>query len=334
MTLEERRPDLEKIWAALQQARRIVLTTHVNADGDGAGSEVAVASCLRRHGHQATIVNPTAFPDNYRFLLGDLPVHQDREPKGREALRSADLFLVLDTSEASRIGSIAQALEGREVLVLDHHPPNPDPLGDPAVRDPSACATGELAYDLLEVAGGALRPQEARALYVAIVSDTGSFRFSNTSPRALRIAAHLMETGVDPAEMYRRLYRQYTPGRLALVQRALASLRVDSALPIAWVTLSRAEVKAAGAAGDEIDTEGIVEYPRRLRGIEVAVMFRELSGGRTKASLRSNGDVDVASVAQALGGGGHTKAAGVLLDMPLEEGRRAVLEHLKAAFRS
>lgn len=328
------RRGLEAVWEAIQAARRIVLTTHVNADGDGAGSEVAVASFLRRHRNNPTIVNPTPFPDVYRFLLGDLEAYQASEPRGRKALEQSDLVFVLDTSEPSRVGAVAGMLEGRRVVVLDHHPPNPEALGDPAVRDPSACATGELVYDLLALGGGELLPIEARALYVAIVTDTGSFRFSNTSPRAHQVAARLLEAGVDPADIYRRLYGQVTQSRLALLRRALASLRVDSELPIAWVRLTRDEVEASGAATADVDTEGLVEYPRRLRGIEVAVLFRELPGSRTKASLRSNGDVDVARVARALGGGGHAKAAGVLLNLPLEAGCTAVLEHLRAAMRS
>ncbi|MFQ5678178.1 MAG: bifunctional oligoribonuclease/PAP phosphatase NrnA [Gemmatimonadota bacterium] len=331
MKPEARRAELEAVWAALQRAGRIVLTTHVNADGDGAGCEVAVAARLRRDGREPVIVNPTPFPSTYAFLLEDLPAYAARDREGKAALRDADLFLVLDTSEAGRLGGVAGRFEGRPVAVLDHHPPNPDPLGDPAVLDPDACATGELVYELLELAGGELQPAEARALYVAIATDTGSFRFSNTSARAHEMVAELLRAGADPAEMYRRIYRRLTPARVSLLQRALASLQVDPELPIAWVSLSRVEVEQAGAASE--DMEGIVEYPRRLEGIEVAVLFRELAGRRTKASLRSNGEVDVAEVARILGGGGHAKAAGVLLQRPLEEGRAAVLEQLRSAMR-
>lgn len=318
--------------AALEQARRIVLTTHVNADGDGAGSEAALAGWLRRQGREPCIVNPTPFPEVYEFLVEDLPVHRLAEAAGRRALEEAELFLVLDTSEASRLGELGAILRTRRVAVLDHHPPNPEPLGDPAVRDPEACATGELAYDLLLLAGGELTRREAEGLYVAIATDTGSFRFSNTSPRAHRIAALLLEAGVEPEEMYRRLHARFTPARLGLLQRALASLRVDDELPISWITLTHRDVRESGAEKEEL--EGIVEYARRLQGIEVALLFRELPGGRTKASLRSNGDTDVAAVARSLGGGGHEKAAGVLLESPLHEATPRLLAAVREALRS
>lgn len=327
-----RRRALERVRAALEQAGRIVLTTHVNADGDGAGSQAALAGWLLRRGREPSIVNPTPFPEVYEFLVEDLPVHRAAEAAGRRALEEAELFLVVDTSEASRLGQLAEWLPGRRVAVMDHHPPNPEPLGDPAVRDPDACATGELAYDLLLLAGEGLTRREAEGLYVAIATDTGSFRFSNTSPRAHRIAALLLEAGVKPEEMYRRLHAQFTPARLGLLQRALASLRVDEELPISWITLTHRDVRESGAEQEEL--EGIVEYARRLRGIEVALLLRELPGGRTKASLRSNGETDVAAVARSLGGGGHEKAAGVLLESPLQEATPRLLAAVREALRS
>lgn len=306
-----------------------MLTTHVNADGDGAGSQVAVAAWLRRRGVEATILNPTPFPGAYRFLLADLEAYTVADREGRTAARNADLFLVLDTSERSRLGDLPGLLEGRPTAVIDHHPPNADALGDPAVLDPSACATGELVWDLLRVDGTSPRRQEAEGLYVAIVTDTGSFRFANASPRCHRIAARLLEAGVDPEAMYRRLYARHTPERLALLRRALGTLRTDPGLPVAWISLTRGMVEAAGAGRE--DMEGIVEYARRLRDVEVAILFRELPDGQTKASLRSNGPVDVSAVARALGGGGHVKASGALLPLPLEAAEEAVLSEVRRA---
>lgn len=331
----ERRRKLERVLAALDAAERVVLATHMNADGDGAGSEVAMASLLDRRGARATIVNPTPFPDAYAFLLEedlDLAVAEPGSPEGRRALAEADLFLVLDTSETSRLGDLVRAFGDRPVAVVDHHPENPDPLGDPAVRDPSACATGELVFDLFDIAGEAPTLREAEAIYVAVVTDTGSFRFGNTTARAHRMAARLLEAGVDPEAMYRRLYARYTPARLRLLRAALDSLEVHPELPIASISLTLAQVHEAGADRDDI--EGIVEYARRLQEIEVALLLREIGGGRVKASLRSNGEVDVAAVARELGGGGHEKAAGVVLEGSLEGARRRLIEALRAGVRS
>jgi phosphoesterase RecJ-like protein len=296
----------------------------VNADGDGAGSEAALAHYLTRRGLRPTIVNPTAFPEQFRFLLGDFASYTPREEEGRRALDEADLVLVLDTSEPSRLGGVFGHLEGRKVAVLDHHPPTPTSLGDLAVVDPTACATGELVFDLLTTGGRQLELPEAQGLYVAVATDTGSFRYANTNSRTHQIAAQLLDAGVNPEEMYRRLYARYTSGSLDLVRRALSRLRMHKDKPVAWIRLTQADLAQTGTAKD--DLEGIVEYARRIQGVEVALLFREMADGRTKVSLRSTGDTDVAAIARGLGGGGHAKAAGVVVDLGLDAAQETVVE--------
>lgn len=326
-----RRKALADLRSVLETTGRVVLTTHINADGDGVGSEAALARFLMRGGAQVTLVNPTPVPDTLAFLVEGLAACAPTDPEGARALREADLLMLLDTSEASRLGAVADHLERARVAVVDHHPRSDDSFAELVVRDTSACATGELIYDLLLSRGDALAQEDATGLYVAIVTDTGSFRFSNTSPRAHRIAAHLIGAGVDPADLYRKLYAQHTPGRLKLIRSALDSLSVDEERHIAWVTITHAALREAGARSD--DTEGLVEYPRRIQGVEVAILMREVSADRSKASLRSNGRLDVSEVARELGGGGHPKAAGVLLEMPLPEATDLVVETVRAALR-
>ena len=325
-------PQLELFRAELEAARRPVLTTHVNADGDGAGSEIALALYLARRGVQATIVNPTRFPEAYKFLLGDLPAHTPRAPEGQQALEEADLFVVLDTAEPSRLGDLYAAVRGRRVAVIDHHPATPQSIGDSVLRDPTACATGELVFDLIGGSGSLLEPREAMALYVAIATDTGSFRFANTTARTHEICAELLRAGVDPQEMYRQLYGQMTDERLELVRRALAGLERDPSLPLAWITLVRKDFLQSRAAA--ADLEGIVEQARQLRGVEIAALFRELPDGSTKVSLRSNGPSDVASIARRHGGGGHEKAAGIHMKEGLEVSREAVLRSARESLRA
>lgn len=330
----ERAAGLARIRDELATAQRIVLTTHMNADGDGAGSETALASWLKRTGHDPVIVNPTPFPDLYRFLLEgiDVPAFSPADPAeasaAAAAARAADLVVVLDTAEAPRLGQVMPLIESHRILTIDHHPPVTPPLGELSVRDASAAATGELIFDLLEEAGAELNLMEARGLYAAIVTDTGSFRFANTSSRVHQIVASLIECGVDPESMYGRLYGGYSRARLALLQRALAALEVHDELPVAWIRLTDADMKETGA--DREDVDGLVEYARRLRGIEVAVLLRELPEGKTKVSLRTSGSTDVAAVARELGGGGHVKAAGALVDAPLDE----AIPRLVAALRN
>jgi len=325
----ERREALVGLRDVLERCHRVALTTHVNADGDGAGSEVAAALYLEERGLEVAIVNPTPFPPMFEFLLDGRKTWTPEREEGRRALEDADAILILDTSEASRIGSVAERIDGLRVLVIDHHPPTPRALGETVVLDPTACATGELVYDLLALEGRRPNVAQARALYVAIVTDTGSFRFGNTTPRAHAIAAELLRAGVDVEGMFRRLFARYTESGLELLKRTLATLQVDREHAIAWVTLRDVDVQDTGA--DAEDREGLVEYPRRLDGVEVAILFRELADGRTKISVRSNGRVDVAEVARDFGGGGHPQAAGALVAEPLDVTRRRVVERVRRA---
>jgi len=293
-----------------------VLTTHVNADGDGAGSEVAMLRWLEDRGVEGVIVNPTPFPDAYGFLLEGTSAFTPHEAEGRNALRRADVILVLDTSERHRLGEVAGHLDDTRVAVVDHHPPGEEAIADVEARDPGACATGELVHDLIRVEESKLTLSQARALYVAVTTDTGSFRFGNTSPRTHEIAAALLRHGVDVQEMYRRLYGRFTPAHLALLRRALETLETTDEGRVAWIVLRHRDLEDTGATPE--DREGIVEYARRLRGVEVALLFRELPDGRCKISLRSNGPADVSAVAREFGGGGHVKASGALVEVPLE----------------
>lgn len=323
--------EFERFRTELEAARYPVLTTHINADGDGAGSEVALALHLERHGVKAEIVNPTPFPETFAFLLHHLTPWTPKAEEGQRALERADLFIVLDTSEPSRLGDVHVAMRGRRIAVIDHHPLTPESIGDPALRDATACATGELLYDLFSAAEDGLSRPEAEALYVAIVTDTGSFRFANTTSRTHEICADLLRAGVDPQDIYRKLYGQVTDERLELLRRALRSLERDPEWPLAWITLRREDFQQSRAAS--ADLEGIVEHARQLRGVEIAMLFRELPDKSTKVSLRSNGEADVAAIAREHGGGGHEKAAGVHITGPLETSRAGVLASARLALR-
>jgi phosphoesterase RecJ-like protein len=319
---------LKRVLQELEPGRKVVLSTHLNADGDGAGSQAAAAHWLIRRGLEPAIVNPTPFPDQFRFLLGEgMGAWTPSDAEGEEAMREADVFLVLDTAEPSRLGAAMRRMEGRRILVIDHHPSTSSSIGDVVVCDPAACATGELVFDLIQVAGDQITLSEAEGLYVAIATDTGSFRYANTSASTHEITADLLRAGVDPEEMYLRIYAQYTPAGLELVRRALERLRVDDELPIAWISLRQADLAQTGATKE--DLEGIVEYARRIRGVRVALLFRELHDGTTKVSLRSTGDADVAAVARRLGGGGHVKAAGAVVPENLDAAEARVLRDIR-----
>jgi phosphoesterase RecJ-like protein len=201
-----------------------------------------------------------------------------------------------------------------------------------SLRDPEAAATGELLFDLLAVDGSPWSATTALGLYVALLTDTGSFRFSNATPRVHRVVAELLERGVDPEATYRRVYGDYPARKLQLLHASLATLEVDGDGGLAWMTVPTEAYDALSATPD--DLEGLVDYPREVRGVKVGLLFRETARGATKVSFRSNGGVDVNALARRFGGGGHVKAAGALVERPLPEVRREVLEVTRNAIRS
>jgi phosphoesterase RecJ-like protein len=310
--------------AVFQRGQRVCLTTHVNPDGDGLGSEAALAHLLRARGLDVSITNPTPTPPRFRFLFEELP-GADRTHEAVKELRRADVIVVLDISELSRLGMLADVVRDRGVPVacIDHHvSPGALPPG-PRYVDPTASATGELVFEIAKANGWKLEQPAARGLYVALLTDTGGFRFSNTHPRTLRIAAELLETGLDPEAIYLDVYARAPEGRPRLLGEALQTLVVEPEFGLAWVTIPPGAVERLGLTSDDLD--GVVEYPRSVEGVRMALLFREVAAGRVKVSLRSVGNVDVAAFAKEFGGGGHTKASGLSVVGSLAEVQAAVL---------
>jgi phosphoesterase RecJ-like protein len=310
--------------AALHPGQRVCVTTHVNPDGDGLGSEAGLAHLLRAAGHDVAITNPSPTPSRFRFLLDDLP-GVDRTAEAVKELRRADVIIVLDISDLGRLGMLAETVRDRGVPVacIDHHvSPGSLPAG-PRYVDPTAAATGELVFELALANQWPITQAAARGLYVALLTDTGGFRFSNTHPRTLRIAAELLEAGVDPEQIYLDVYARAPEGRPRLFAEALQTLVVEPAVGLAWVTVPPGAIERLGVSSDDLD--GVVEFPRSIDGVRMALLFREVSQGRVKVSLRSVGSVDVASFARRFGGGGHTKAAGLALPGSLAEVQESVL---------
>ena len=320
----ERRSAIERMKPVLAKARRAALLTHVSADGDGCGSEAALSRVLAARGIESWIVNPTPWPSLYDFLLE--PPVRDRSPEGATALADADLIIVLDISEIGRLGTLAAAVRGHRApkMVIDHHVPGGEQVSDLGLVDAQACATGELLFDLAVVMGIPVDEPTATALYSAILSDTGGFRFSNTSPRAHAIAATLLAAGVDPEDMYRRIYASSPASRVRLLAEALGTLEVDTDHGLAWLSVPEGAVERHGVGAEDYD--GIVEHPRSIAGVRLALLFREISPGKTKVSFRSSGDVDAQKLARQFGGGGHVKASGALINGPLEEVQRQVVD--------
>src|SRR5512134_1298248 len=315
--------------AGLPQGARICLTTHVNPDGDGLGSEAGLAHLLRGAGFTVTVANSNQTPPRFRFLFEHLE-GVDRSAEAVKEIRRADAVIVMDISDLGRLGMLGDVVRERGVPVLcvDHHVSGGDLPPGPRYVDPGAAATGELVWELAQANGWPLTREAARALYVAIMTDTGSFRFSNTHPRTLRIAAELLETGLDPEQMYLDVYANAPEGRPRLYAEALQTLVVEPEYGLAWVTVPPGALDRLGVSADDLD--GVVEFPRSIQGVRMALLFREIGHGRIKVSLRSVGDVDVAAFAKPFGGGGHTKAAGLSIEGSMGDVQGTVLEAARA----
>ena len=319
----------KELAALLVPGQRVCLTTHVHPDGDGMGSEVAMVHLLRAIGVDAVITNPTPTPERFAFLLKDLP-GVDKSAHAVKEIRRADLVLVLDIGELSRLGQLAEAVRERGVPVacIDHHTGGGQLPDGPRYVDVTAAATGELVYLLARELGWTVTRQVAHACYVALVTDTGSFRFSNTTPRTLRVAADLLELGSDPEEVYLEVYASGPVGRPRLLAETLQTLVIEDDVGLAWMTVPPGALERHGVEADDLD--GVVEHARAVRGVHLAILFRHVSGGRIKVSFRSVGKVDVAELARRFGGGGHTKASGVAIVGGLDEVQRTVLEESRA----
>ena len=274
-------------------------------------------------GMKVQVVNPTPWPDTFEFLKGDDIV--DSTSSGSAVLKKADLLIVLDISDVKRLGVLADTVRALKIpkLVIDHHIPSDEPPGSEIFTDTKACATGELIYDLAVTLGIEITPQIAIGLYVAILTDTGGFRFSNTSARCLAIASQLLAAGVEPEEMYRRLYASHPIGRLHLLRDALATLEVDPAYGISWISVAAGAAEEYGLKSE--DLEGLAEHPRSVGGTRMAIFFRDLGHGKIKVSFRSTGDVNVNEFARQFAGGGHARASGALIPGTIEEVRHKVV---------
>ena len=329
-TAKTRFEAIDSVLTALRNKETAILTTHINADGAGLGSEIALAAWLRELGTEAFIVNPTPVPQPFQFLVPDESwVVDSTSVEAQEFCDGADIAVVLDTGEVPRIGRVRPLIDGLPTVVIDHHPAGDRRIEGVTFRDSNASATGELVFDLIHRAGGPWPAIGDLAMYVAILTDTGSFRFSNTTPTSLRVAAELVDRGVSPDETYRILYGSVPRRRFHLLESSLAFLEVDEEAGIAWMTVPADRFDALGAVAD--DLEGMVDYPRSVEGVEVGLLFRHIRRRGIKVSFRSNGAVNVNALARQFGGGGHVRAAGALIEGPMDQVRENVTHATREA---
>lgn len=326
-----RREKFETARALVESARRVVLTTHVQPDGDGIGSSVALARWLRAEGKEVTILAPTPISRRFRFLEAIEPVEAFESARGEDLLAAADLLVVLDISVPGRLGPLEPLVEryAPPVLILDHHvgPPEIDGVD---VRDTEAAATGEIVYRLLVAWGAEIDPAMATALYAAIAYDTGGFRYANTRATTHEIAGDLVRRGANLELVRRQLYESISEGRARLLAHVLSSYQRSPSGRLVWVALSRSTIDSLRADPEDID--GAAEALRSLEGVEVAIVVREIRPNATKVSFRSRGPDDVNAFARRFGGGGHRNASGAFFEEPLATVVERVVGAARATF--
>ena len=309
----------------LESGREFLITAHVDPDGDAVGSCLGLEFALRYLGKETQVVLESTLPASLAFLPGSSGI-----------LRSADVpkrfthAFVLDSSSLDRVGAVGTAnlTPDARIAVIDHHWGNAG-FGAPRLVNPEASATAELIYDLIENLNVPITPEIATNLYTGILSDTGGFRYANTSARTLRVSARLVEHGARAAEVAEALYATKTAPSLRILGMALASLETQGGGRIGAMTISRAMFEEAGATPE--DADGIVQYAKSLVGARVGVLIQEVAPGEIRASLRSDGTVDVNEVASRFGGGGHRNAAGLRVRGALETVRQDLFRALEHA---
>lgn len=300
---------LENILRAIQDNQRFLITSHARSDGDSIGSSLALAQALTQAGKAVRILHADPAPDIYRSLPGI-----DRIEVGTSPNEAFDVLIVLECNDLERTG--VSGLEAALSINLDHHSKN-DHFADFNWVDPNASAVAELVFQIVEALKIEMTPEMATNLYVAIMTDTGSFQYLNTTADTFRIAGQLVASGAAPAAIAQDIYMTQSESKLRLLSRVLATLSLDPTRQVAWVSLDREMLEQTGAKDN--DTEGFVNYPLSLEGVKICAFFREVGPESYRVSLRSKKDFDVNRVAQSFGGGGHVNAAGLSLSGSFDE---------------
>jgi phosphoesterase RecJ-like protein len=316
---------LDAIVEELQQATKLLITTHENPDGDALGSLLAFDEMMRALGKDTVMfMSAGNFPLPHEYQ--HLPLERVQNAPPPDMNERTAVFL--DCGNIDRMPVDFLQREGQHILNIDHHHDNTQ-FGTVNLVVGDASCTAEILWELSHALGVEITPSMAEALYIALITDTGRFMYENTGARAHLMAAELIDAGVDVAGVYRQLYQDLPFPRLQLLARALAGVRRLDDNRVTVAHLSRPDFGETGAI--ESDSEGVVDHLRSVEHTKVAVLIRELldRDGR-KVSLRStDGQVDVSVIARSLGGGGHRQAAGATTDMPLED----LIEHIRAAVR-
>lgn len=324
--------DWDRFVQLVRSHQRFLLTTHIRPDCDAIGSTMAMATILGRLGKQVTLMGGFDVPPNLRFLDRQHRFTRVAKDAPANAADAVDLLMVLDTSAWAQLGDMGDVIRATKAqkAILDHHL-SADDLGAEVFRDTQAEATGRLVAEAADRLGVPWDAELATALFAALATDTGWFRFSSSTAETYRLAARLIDAGVRPNQVYQELYEKDSLARLQLIGRAMARTETDLGGRLIYTSILRADFDSTGAIPS--DSEDVINLTLAVAGTEAAVILVEQVGGGFKVSFRSRCDLDCSRVAEQFKGGGHKNAAGAFLREPLEVAQAKVLDAVRAAMR-
>jgi phosphoesterase RecJ-like protein len=319
--------EMEQVISQLKKSKRVLLASHANPDGDAISSLLAMGLALDAMGKQVTLYNESPLPVVYRFLPA-----VDRIQHLLDTADVYDTAVILDCGSLERIGKIADMVSRIPVVInIDHHYTN-NGFGHSHCLMPSACATAEIIYKLMGAMDVPIDRAMAECIYTGILTDTGSFRFSNTNRAAFVICEEMVARGVKPGLIAQHVYGTYSLGRIKLLNLALDSIEISPNGELALMVVTRDMMNETGTY--PCDADGLINYARNIETVKLAAMVQEPKAKENDpappkgfhVSLRSNGTVDAAAIADMFGGGGHFSAAGFQLDLPIEEVKKRLFE--------
>jgi phosphoesterase RecJ-like protein len=320
--------DWESIRRVIDESQRFLIATHVNADPDALGSELALAEGLRKSGKHVEIINPTSTSKNFQFLDPESEIKEFTGGGKTVSPESFDAIFIMDISRWERLGALADPIRvcKKPKICIDHHPYTGG-FADFHLVNVKACASAEIVFDLLQELQIPIDRRIAEYIYISILADTGSFAFSNTNQRTHEIASELLKYGIDPRALHEHLYQNYTPQRLKFLGNLLCNLHFECNQQMAWVSVSRQLFQEFHMKPD--DLEGFVDLPRNCKSVLLSILFAEVAPNDIKISLRSKGDFHSSLIAAEFGGGGHHHASGIRLQGSLSEVEKVVLAKAK-----
>ncbi|MCK4573547.1 MAG: bifunctional oligoribonuclease/PAP phosphatase NrnA [candidate division Zixibacteria bacterium] len=310
----------------LKKSVRVLVVSHIDPDGDAIGSQLAFASYLRWLGKDVVSLRDSALPDKYRFLQGSesIVAIDDFVIAG-----NIDTAIVLECPNLDRAGRVGSLIgEDTTIINIDHHADN-DKFGRVNWIDPGASSVGEMIYDLIAVPGYQIDTATAEQIYTAILTDTGRFRFSSTSPKAFQIASELVAAGADPQKICDSVYYNMRPSAMRLIGKVLNSIEFHRDGAICLLKLTRDMLQSSGA--EESDSDGLVDFALFSKGVRVGALLKEAGPETTRVSFRSRDGINVAELAARFGGGGHVKASGCTLKGGLQDSRKVIIKMLEEA---